>query len=197
MIKQKKNKKFRPFYVKKRLSNGEIFTGFLLKATKTFTLANGDIVRKGERGGLVKSYKSLSQNGNWWIDADSIVYNAKISDDALVINSVVEKGIICNNAIVEHGVIKNGLIRGNAQCVRSYVSGKDTCIKGIVVDSIVDSSVVEGNSQVVNSTIEKGARIGRKHCNKQTWCKSLRSRHNFKFCYFRNICLWQFYHYQL
>lgn len=160
MIKQKKNKKFRPFYVKKRLSNGEIFTGFLLKATKTFTLANGDIVRKGERGGLVNSYKKLSQNGKWWIDSKSIVTNSCVSGNAIIVNSKILDSSIEDNAIVENSTITGSVVAGKGHCMGGFVSGAYSYIEGTIYESIVEDSKIEANAQIINKSKVLNATIG-------------------------------------
>lgn len=144
MNKQNNTKKFRPYYVRKKLEDGSIFRGFRLKALKTFTLANGETVRKGQLSGLVSSYKALSHTGNWWINRTSMLIDGNVSE----------------NAYVEDSIIRGSVISGNAYVKGSHVSGVYNVVEGTVVDSVIEDSKICKNVQVINNSIVKNATIG-------------------------------------
>ena len=65
-------------------------------------------VKKGDRGGLIKSEYNLSQKGDCWVYDNARVYgNAVISDNAKVSESaeVYGNAYVCGNAWV-HGAVK-------------------------------------------------------------------------------------------
>jgi len=78
------------------------YDGFYrIKALKDFQLITGDIVKKGDLGGLVDGEHNLSQEGNCWIE-----FEARAFDNSIVSGNAVMKG--------DSWAYNNSIITGNA-----------------------------------------------------------------------------------
>ncbi len=127
--------------------NGELIEIYRIKALKSFIDAEGNIVKKGAKGGYIETESSLSQEGSCWVADGSIVADgAYVYDDALVKTSRVYGAYVAGKAIIEG----------------SYIIGKNTKIEGTVIQSTVaDDSRVRENALIKNSNIIDGAKIGK------------------------------------
>lgn len=103
-----------------------------LIATRDFLLKNGDVIRKGTKGGWVSSDKSLSHEGKCWIDEKSIIQiDASVSGDAWIVQSKIgaSSDIKGDAAIFKSEIGLCCLISGDAFIQSSkldftYLSGK-------------------------------------------------------------------------
>jgi len=111
---------------------------YRIKALKDFQLITGEVVRKGDPGGLVEGEHTLSQEGNCWIG-----YNARASKHSRVMDNAVLKDFsrafdnptISGNVIMEH----YSLTRDNATVSGNAVMKDFSWAKG---DSIITENAV-------------------------------------------------------
>ncbi len=125
------------------IPNKNQVTVYGIIALKDFYDVNGNLIKKGTKGGYIDKDSVLSQEGKCWIAEDSVVVRAStIADDAFVSNSLIVTSIVENQA----------------QIINSQVTGSLVC--GEVIKSMVNNSKVEKTGVVINSTIDKQAVIG-------------------------------------
>ena len=75
---------------------------YRVKTLKDFTLITGEIIKKGDVGGYVKSEDCLSQEGNCWVMTDATV-NGRVSGNAVVKDDgfVGPNAAVIGNAVVQ------------------------------------------------------------------------------------------------
>ncbi len=86
-----------------------------IKALKDFTLITGEIIKKDDVGGYVRSEDCLSHEGNCWIMNDAVVCG-KVSGNAVVKDFAKVYGVAFGNAIVKDytRVSADATVTGNA-----------------------------------------------------------------------------------
>ena len=113
---------------------------YRIKALKDFQLITGEMVKKGDLGGLVDGEHNLSQEGNCWIGYNTVVYdNSIVSGNAVM----QDNSIVCGNSIVS----------GNAVMKDNSWAYDNSTVSGNAV--MQDNSVVCGNSIVSGNAIMK------------------------------------------
>lgn len=140
-------------------------------------------VKKGDRGGYVRSYSNLSQEGDAWVFRGSCVTeNARVSENAIVReysrvggnasvggNAIVsnrsivdDHSIVCGNAVVnDHSrVTKNARVDGNARVQFNAIVSWSARVDG---NASVEFGVVRGNSIVDGNSIVCGNVDGYAH----------------------------------
>lgn len=119
-------------------------------------------VKKGDRGGYVRSYSNLSQEGDAWVFLGSYVTdNARVEDDAIVTgySRVSENAVVSMNAVVsDHSHV----------CGKAFVCGEarvndHSRISGNAVVSV--NARVELNSVVSGNTVVSGNARLDGHCH--------------------------------
>ena len=131
------------------LPNGQVVEVFQIEATCNFTDVHGNEIKKGTVGGYVQSITNLSQEGACWVGLGSVVARG---------------GIVKDNALVTETQVFGTEVAGDAVCVSSrLVGGK---VEGEVINSTILYSKVRTNACVINSTLDDGAKIGKKDMTK-------------------------------
>ena len=108
---------------------------YRIKALKNFQLITGEVIRKGDFGGLVQGKHNLSQEGNCWINLNAIAcHNSKVIDNAVMKDNsrVFDNSTISGNAVM-NGVSKaydHSTISGNAVMEDCSIAYKDSTITG-------------------------------------------------------------------
>ena len=110
---------------------------YRIKALKDFQLITGEMVKKGDLGGLVEGSHNISQEGNCWIE-----FEARAFGDSKVIDNAVLKDCSC--------AYNNSTISGNA-VMKDYSWAKgDSIISGNAVmkdlSKAYNSSIITGNA---------------------------------------------------
>ena len=150
---------------------GQKIPTYKIRALKTFKNPAGVEIKRGEIGGRI-SLGALSQNGNCWIDEDSVVVSASedkiVFDDAYVCASQIYGNVnIRDNAIVSYSELKNTRdyameIKDEAKVVSSKILGNakiahkaqigGSKIRGQV---IVDGQSLLENCKVANQSLDE------------------------------------------
>jgi len=86
---------------------------YRVRALKDFTLITGETVKKGDKGGYIKSEDCLSQEGLCWVMYGAHV-EGTVSDNAVVQDSAIVYGTVSGNAVVQDSAIVYGTVSGNA-----------------------------------------------------------------------------------
>ena len=73
---------------------------YRVRALKDFTLITGETVKKGDKGGYIKSEDCLSQEGLCWVMYGAHV-EGTVSDNAVVQDSAIVYGTVSGNAVVK------------------------------------------------------------------------------------------------
>ncbi len=111
---------------------------YRIKALKDFQLITGEVIRKGDFGGLVEGEHTLSQEGNCWIG-----YHARASKHSRVIDNAVMKDFsrAFDNPTISGNVIMEdySLTRDNATVSGNVVMKDFSWAKG---DSIITENAV-------------------------------------------------------
>lgn len=140
-------------------------TVYKIKALKAFKSQDVDVV-VGSTGGYVQGYHNLSQDGNCWVDYQSIVReNARVEGDAIVSGHVhiSEQAVVSGRALVLGNRISltgNCLITENAEVIniatisgRAVIRGKSQIANG---PTILGSSIISGNSLIDGPIVVSG-----------------------------------------
>ena len=90
-----------------------------IRALKDFQLITGEIVKKGDVGGLVYGEHNLSQEGNCWIEYYSCVFNnSRVMDNAVLKDHSIarDNSTISGNAVLKDcsRAFDNSTVSGNA-----------------------------------------------------------------------------------
>ncbi len=111
---------------------------YRIKALKNFQLITGEVIRKGDPGGLVDGEHNLSQEGNCWIG-----YHARASKHSRVIDNAVMKDFsrAFDNPTISGNVIMEdySLTRDNATVSGNVVMKDFSWAKG---DSIISGNAL-------------------------------------------------------
>lgn len=93
-------------------------TLYRIKATKTFTAADGSVIKKGQKGGFIEKEENLSHEDRCWI-----FDNAKVYGNAKVIGSgyLHDNAQAFDNAIIEGRLYDNAKAYGNAKVMGNKV----------------------------------------------------------------------------
>ena len=86
---------------------------YYIIALKDFTLITGETVKKGDKGGYIKSEDCLSQEGLCWVMYGAHV-EGTVSDNAVVKDNAKVFGTVSDNAVVQDSAIVYGTVSGNA-----------------------------------------------------------------------------------
>lgn len=129
---------------------------YQIKATRTLTLENGDVVKKGTLGGWVTSPESLSHRGNCWIDEESKIIDSYVSQDAYIENSIVFE----NSRVAGKSFVKNSHIGWESR-IRELVTIKTTEIQGATISGNVSIQLsklcdvtIQGDAELFDVTLE-------------------------------------------
>ncbi len=121
------------------------FGFYRIKALKDFQLITGEVVRKGDLGGLVEGEHILSQEGNCWIGC-----NARASKHSRVMNNAVMKDFsrAFDNSTISGNVIMEdySLTRDNATVSGNVVMKDFSWAKG---DSIITGNAILQEDQCI------------------------------------------------
>ena len=136
---------------------------YRIVADDDFVLQTGEVVKKGDRGGLIELEYNLSQEGNCWVKEGLVCGLAKVKDSALVMQDFSSKNelgpLVTDTAVVEgYARIIGGLVtdksvvRGNCE-VRGYLAGKTVLDGNIVVgkDAFVSNAILSGNHKIAKN----------------------------------------------
>ncbi len=102
---------------------------YRIKALKDLQLITGEIVKKGDLGGLVSGEHNLSHEGNCWIEFEARAFG----DSKVIDNAVLKEG---------SGAFGNSTVSGNA-ALKDY-----SCAEG--------NSIVSGNTVMLDNSCAKG-----------------------------------------
>lgn len=129
---------------------------YQIKATRTFTLENGEVVKKGTLGGWVTSPESLAHRGNCWIDEESKIIDSYVSQDAYIENSIIFEG----SRVAGKSFVKNSHI-GWESCIRELVTIKTSEVQGTNISGDVSVQLsklcdvtIKGNVELFDTTLE-------------------------------------------
>lgn len=147
--------------------NGKNHVLYRIKYLKNFYIlvnkAHGKtiMVKKGELGGYVDSYKSLSQNGNCYIDPESIVFESEIKHNAVIINTYVFNSEVTDNCIMVNCKLQYNIIKGNV-IVNLNDRGKENLYhKYYEYDcNKIEESKLDGSIAITESNITKSKLVG-------------------------------------
>lgn len=126
-------------------------TLYRIEAKEDMVLADGTVIKAGDKGGYVESYANLSQEGNCWVADDAKVYDqARVSDGAVVSGEAEVSGV--------------ATVRDRAS-VSGHAKVKDQAVvqgEGRVMDyaMLSDKAVVEDQAAIGGrATMEDSAEI--------------------------------------
>ena len=129
---------------------------YRIKALKDFQLITGEIVKKGDLGGVVNGEHNLSQEGNCWIE-----FEARAFDNSTVSGNAVMKGnswakdnsIVSGNAVMkDHSCAKgDSRISGNVIMKDNSIAFDNSTVSGNAV--MKDYSCADGNSIITGNAI--------------------------------------------
>lgn len=137
---------------------------YRIEALKDF----GD-VKKGDKGGFIKSEKCLKHDGLCWVYHNAKVLDrGRVEDDAKVTHdAVIFKGKVSSNAVVSHmaqivdadirrntQILDNALISNQSKISESIISGSAYIDGFEIANSKVGENVkISGNGYISGSTI--------------------------------------------
>lgn len=128
------------------------------------TVVTGKILKRimntntGEVGGYIESFDNLSQEGECWVDFNSIVMDsALVADDSEVSSNsyITDNAIIGGSAkIVDSMICGRAIISDNAQITGSYISGESQIFGSaqIHLAKIRGATMVGSNAQIKGSS---------------------------------------------
>ncbi len=100
-------------------------------------------VKKGDFGGYIDSYKTLSQTNNSWFGPDVCVYdsfiseNSTISGNVIIFNSkIINNSVIKSNNEIYDSTIFNTTINGNCKIDKSMLFSS-LCEENITLENVV------------------------------------------------------------
>jgi len=111
---------------------------YRIKALKDFQLITGEMVKKGDLGGLVEGSHNISQEGNCWIE-----FEARAFGDSKVIDNAVLKDCSC--------AYNNSTISGNAVMKDYSLTRDNATVSGNAV--MKDWSAACGNSIITGNAL--------------------------------------------
>lgn len=119
---------------------------YRIEATEDITLASGNVVKAGVKGGYIESEANLSRIGNCWVDEHAIVYSeAQVLDSAYVGG----RAMVAGNSLVKD----SAAVQGNAQIYNgSVIYGNANVRDNAFVSDYVtvgEECSVYGNAMVV------------------------------------------------
>lgn len=154
------------------------YTGNLYRprACKDFQLITGEIVKKGDLGGLVEGAHNLSQQGKCWIEYEAkafdfsrILENALLKDSSLatdnsrILGNAIMEGyskacdfsIITGNAVLKDGAeaCENCIITGNTRLQDRASAGNHAVVEGYAV--MKDWAFAGGSSRILGNAVIK------------------------------------------
>ena len=129
---------------------------YRIKALKDFQLITGEMVHKGELGGLVDGEHNLSQEGNCWIEFEAVVYQkAKVVDNAVLkdYSWAFGNSTVSGNAVMKDNSIAfdNSTVSGNAVMKNNSRARDNSTISGNAV--MKDYSWAEGDSIITGNAV--------------------------------------------
>ena len=132
-------------------------TMYRIIADRDFTLEDGTKIKKGEYGGIVAAKDSLSQDGNCWIDYDSVIEdNAKVTGNAILHSSTLHNNAVAKDySVIEHSELHDNAIVDNFAHVINCVLANKGHIHGhaLVTNCILnDSAHISGLAEVEGIT---------------------------------------------
>lgn len=113
-----------------------------IRACKDFTTFDGEVIRKGDKGGYIENERNLSQEGTCWIfEHGKVMDNATVKD-----NAIVKYGDLKDNAVIKD----NAELYGYATVKDNAVVGGNSFISGVLVDG---DKTISGDFVVFNKTL--------------------------------------------
>ncbi len=141
---------------------------YRIKALKDFQLITGEVVRKGDLGGLVYGEHNLSKEGNCWIEFEARAFGkSRVMDNAVLKDCSVarDNSIVSGNAVMKDNsrsknnskVSENAVLKDQSEaCDNSTISGN-----AILTDfsCAFNNSIVSGNAVMKDYSWAKGDSI--------------------------------------
>lgn len=137
-----------------------------ITAAKTFATPDGQIIRKGQQGGLIQCPDNLSQHGNCWIFPDAkAIEGAQVMHGAILTGNTTAKGaaLITDRATAHDSEISGQAVVTNsayvAQCTitqRARVQGNANARQ----TTITDAATLDGFCHVEHCTLRGFAWLG-------------------------------------
>ena len=132
------------------------YDGFYrIKALKDFQLITGEVVRKGDLGGLVEGEHTLSQEGNCWIEFEARAFgDSKVIDNSVLKDYSVarDNATVSGNAVMkDYSVARdNATVSGNAVMKGNSWTRDNSTVSGNAVmkdrSMAYNSSIITGNA---------------------------------------------------
>ena len=98
-------------------------------------------VKKGDFGGYIDSYKTLSQTDNSWIGPDVCVYDSFISENSTIGGEV----IVFNSKITNNSVIKSNSEIYDSTIFNTTINGKCKIDKSMLFSSTSEENITLEN----------------------------------------------------
>lgn len=138
-----------------RDGNGDEHPLERLIAARSMMLVNGDIVHRGDRGGLIAAPAVLSHEGSCWLKDGIMKGHCYVGDDALIMSTLEENKdklgpeisgsaelrnnvIVCDgrvggNAFIQGDCVVEGIVTGNASLNGSIHVEKDALVRDVTM----------------------------------------------------------------